>query len=723
MVDENLPRRFGKYTLIRHLATGGMAEIYLAIHRSLQGFEKLVVIKRILKRYCEDEEFIRMFLAEARIAATLNHPNIIQIFDVGSVQRDYFIAMEYVHGEDLRSIVGAMRRAGFKEFPMEMALGIARGLCKGLSYAHEHKGLDGEPLNIVHRDISPQNTIVTFPGEVKIVDFGIARAAMKDMQGDKEKGALRGKFPYMSPEQCQGQDLDRRSDLFSVAIILYELTTGRRLFKGKNEMDTIRRIVELPYPDPSKLKKDYPPELESIVMKGLARDRDERYADARDFGEALDEYVLKKQLKVTALEMSRFMEQLFEDKLVQQRELMKEGKKLADIVAEQEVEEITEMDFLEMTNIPTTGGTPAGTSLTASGVQVAPRKKTSPIVFVVIAVLVLAVGGLGTFLGLSVVKSRREAALRIGAVEVRSTPGKAAVWVDGAKQDRTTPVTVDELMVGIEYTIKLTKDGYEPYKQKVMLTRENPKFTLKADLVALEAVGDGVLKVSARPRDAVVIFDGKEQDKRGEVTITGVKPGAPHSLLVQHAEHKDHTETIRIKAGEVKQVSVKLEPRPLGDDEFLLSVVTEPEGASVTLDGDKIKGVTPIKKRLTWKKTLELLVSLSKHKDHSETLKPRKGKPLEVRLALKKKSKGGGGGGTSGGSGGGATGGKGKLVIDSQPWANVVIPGVGKFVTPFQTTLPSGKYKVKLSNPGGLSKTITVNVGPGETVRKRVKLQ
>ncbi|MBW2264145.1 MAG: serine/threonine protein kinase, partial [Deltaproteobacteria bacterium] len=581
MVDENLPRRFGKYTLIRHLATGGMAEIYLAIHRSIQGFEKLVVIKRILPRYSEDDEFIRMFLAEARIAATLNHPNIIQIFDVGSVHKDYFIAMEYVHGEDLRSVVGAMRKAGYKEFPPEMALGVVRGLCKGLSYAHDHKGLDGEPLNIVHRDISPQNTIVTFPGEVKIVDFGIARAAMKDMKD--EKGALRGKFPYMSPEQCRGRDLDKRSDLFSVAIMLFELTTGRRLFKGKNELDTIKRIVEKEYPRPTQLRKDYPPDLESIVMKGLARDRDERYADAREMGEALDEYIRDQKLKVSALEMSRFMEDLFKEKLAEQRELMKEGKKLADIVAEQEAEEITEMDFLDMTNIPTTGGTPGAMSVTSSGVMhVAPRKKTSPLVFVVIALLVLAVGGLGTFLGLGVLKARRNAALSIGVVQVETTPAKASVWVDGQKQGQATPTRVEKLMPGIEYVFKITKDGYEPFEKTVMLTKENPKFSLKAALVALAAVGDGVLKVSGKPRDAVIIFDGKEQEKRGKVTLTGVKPGAPHTLLVQHPEFEDFSETVRLKAGEVKALSFDLKPRPLADDEFLLAVETDPEGAAVS---------------------------------------------------------------------------------------------------------------------------------------------
>ena len=176
---EGLPRRFGKYTLLRKLAVGGMAELFLAIQRSVAGFEKLIVIKRILPSMNQDRAFIDMFLHEARIAATLSHPNIVQIFDVGQVDGTYFIAMEHVHGEDLRSIVRQMKRKGVNDFPLEHAISIVLGMCAGLAYAHEKRELDGSALNIVHRDISPQNVVVTFTGDVKIVDFGIAKSDAK----------------------------------------------------------------------------------------------------------------------------------------------------------------------------------------------------------------------------------------------------------------------------------------------------------------------------------------------------------------------------------------------------------------------------------------------------------------------------------------------------------------------------------------------------------------
>ena len=230
---DGLPRRFGKYTLLRKLAMGGMAELFLALQKSVAGFEKLLVIKRILPAMNRDRAFIDMLLHEARIAATLTHANIVQIFDVGQVDGTYYIAMEHVHGEDLRGIVRQMRKKGVIEFPLEHAIEIMLGVTSGLSYAHEKRDLDGSPLNIVHRDISPQNVVVTFSGDVKIVDFGIAKSDTK-MTIETQSGKLKGKVPYMSPEQARGEAIDARSDVFAVGVMLFELTTGRRLFKGQS---------------------------------------------------------------------------------------------------------------------------------------------------------------------------------------------------------------------------------------------------------------------------------------------------------------------------------------------------------------------------------------------------------------------------------------------------------------------------------------------------------
>jgi serine/threonine-protein kinase len=326
---EGLPRAFGKYTLLRKLAKGGMAELFVAVHKSVAGFEKLVVIKRILPALNSDRALVDMLLHEARTAATLSHPNIAQIFDVGVADDTYFICMEHVHGEDLRSIVRHMKKRDVREFPIEHALAIVLGMCAGLAYAHEKHSLDGVPLNIVHRDVSPQNVIVTYAGDVKLVDFGIAKSDAMAID-DTKSGRLKGKIPYMSPEQARGEPVDRRSDVFSTGVVLFELTTGRRLFKGANEYETLELICSRPYPKPSDVRADYPRELEEIVMKALARDREQRWDSAREMQAALEEFVRRGRIAVSGIALSQFMRSLFDDKLGDSRYLLHLGRRAAE---------------------------------------------------------------------------------------------------------------------------------------------------------------------------------------------------------------------------------------------------------------------------------------------------------------------------------------------------------------------------------------------------------
>ena len=347
-VTSAAPARFGKYTLLRRIAQGGMAEIFLALQRSVvpgreAPFEKLIVIKRILPELNGDEAFVDMLLHEASIAATLGHPNVAQVFDAGQIDGRYFIAMEHVHGEDLRAIVRQMKRKGRLEFPLEQAIAIVLGACAGLTYAHEKRGLDGAPLDVVHRDVSPQNIVVTFDGGVKVVDFGIAksggRAGSSVRDGgaarrpeDTQSGKLKGKVPYMSPEQARGEALDRRSDLFSLGTILFELTTGKRLFKGQSEFETLKLICDRDYPRPTEVKADYPKDLEVIVMKALAKDRDERYSTGRELSADLEAFVRERKLEVSRLSLERFMRELFAEQLAREEAALKEGIELASVL-------------------------------------------------------------------------------------------------------------------------------------------------------------------------------------------------------------------------------------------------------------------------------------------------------------------------------------------------------------------------------------------------------
>ncbi len=311
--------QLGKYQLIRRIATGGMAELFLARATAIHGFEKLVVLKRILPQHAESEEFIRMFLAEARLAATLHHPNIVQVYDIGEDESAYFFTMEYVQGQDLRKLVRAARKAD-RALPLEHILHIVMGVAAGLHHAHEKIGTDGRPLGIVHRDVSPSNVLVTYEGGVKIVDFGIAKAATA--QTATIAGTLKGKIPYMSPEQCRGESVDRRSDIFSIGTLLWELTTGARLFTGENEFAIINRVAAGTVPLPTSVRPDYPPELEAIVMRALTADREHRYSTALDLQIDLEDFAREARLPVSSTRMSKFMRELFEEEMRQTALLM-----------------------------------------------------------------------------------------------------------------------------------------------------------------------------------------------------------------------------------------------------------------------------------------------------------------------------------------------------------------------------------------------------------------
>ena len=302
---ETLPpgTRFGRYELIRRLAVGGMAELYLARASGIEGFEKIVVLKRILPQHAKHDDFVKMFLDEARLTASIQHANVAQVYDIGRCDDGLFFTMEYVHGEDVRSVMQTLV-ASRRGLPLEHALAIAIGSAAGLHAAHA--------MGIVHRDISPSNLLVSYDGCVKIIDFGIAKAARRETE--TRAGTLKGKIAYMSPEQCLGDHMDRRSDVFSLGIALYEMTTGQRLFPVENEYAAMRQIVDEDAPPPSTRKRGYPPELEAIVMRALRRRREERWGSAEEMQLALEQFVRMRGIAVSGAQLGYFMRDLFPER-------------------------------------------------------------------------------------------------------------------------------------------------------------------------------------------------------------------------------------------------------------------------------------------------------------------------------------------------------------------------------------------------------------------------
>jgi uncharacterized protein (TIGR02265 family) len=298
----------GRYELLRKLAAGGMGEVFLARQQGPVGFEKFLVIKTLLPHLTEDQDFVNMFFDEARIAAMLSHPNIVQIYDLGETAGRYYIAMEYVHGETLRATQAAAEpeRGGLT---LGLKCRIIAGAAQALDYAHDARNSAGQHLGLIHRDVSPHNIMIAFSGVVKLVDFGIAKANNKLAR--TATGVIKGKYAYMSPEQAYGETLDRRSDVFALGIVFHELLTGERLFRRDTDVETMEAVSELEIVPPSERVKGIPKALDVIVMKALARDQDDRYATCGQLQADLEAVIQQQRLAATAAHLAGFMRRLF----------------------------------------------------------------------------------------------------------------------------------------------------------------------------------------------------------------------------------------------------------------------------------------------------------------------------------------------------------------------------------------------------------------------------
>ena len=288
MLSPDLPRPFGPYMLLRRLAAGGMAEVYLARTRGAAGFEKQVALKRMHPHHAAHEGFDSMLLDEAKLSVSLSHRNIVQTLDLGCVDGAHVIVMEHVEGYDAQHVLETLRGAG-RVFPVGLAAYVIAEVCRGLDHAHRHRDGEGQPIGIVHRDVSPQNVLLSFAGEVKIADFGIAKA--KSRRSDPEAGVIKGKYFYMSPEQAWAEPLDHRSDVFSAGIVLWELLVGERLHQEKDIQSLLAAVRRAEVPAPSSLRADVPKELDEIVARSTVLNPAERYADAGAMADALVKYL------------------------------------------------------------------------------------------------------------------------------------------------------------------------------------------------------------------------------------------------------------------------------------------------------------------------------------------------------------------------------------------------------------------------------------------------
>lgn len=334
-------RAQSSYRVTERLESGGMAEVFRGEATSVAGFKKQVAIKRVLPHLASNEKFIRMFLDEARLSARLSHANIVQVFDIGRVENTYFIVMEFIDGVNLKHLVENLRNKR-QPFPAALACHIAIKVCEGLQYAHHLHDPDGQDLHIVHRDISPPNVLISRQGEVKIVDFGLAKAAHSVEK--TEPGVVKGKFSYLAPETAMGQEADAQADIFAVGIMLWEMLAGRKLFQGETDYQTVKMVQQAEVPSLRAINPAVPAELESILAVALAKDKRVRYADAAAFSDELLNFIFGNKMRVGAQDLARVVNEVVAERSRGAATLTKKDGSVIDQLIQEELLRFTSLD-------------------------------------------------------------------------------------------------------------------------------------------------------------------------------------------------------------------------------------------------------------------------------------------------------------------------------------------------------------------------------------------
>ncbi|MBK7858188.1 MAG: serine/threonine protein kinase [Archangiaceae bacterium] len=537
------PNQFGKYELQSRLAAGGMAEIFKARYPVAAGISKAVVIKRILPHYAANKQFIQMFTNEARIVMGLSHGNIAQVFDFGEIDGDWFIAMEYVDGQPLSKVLKRARTVGIQAFPTSFAVLVTIEMLKGLHYAHTRFDDSGKALKIVHRDVSPQNVLVSYEGQVKLVDFGIAKAKTAGRE-ETESGAVKGKYSYFSPEQARGKELDARTDVFAAGIVLYEMLCGQLPFQGRM-IDTMSRIVKGQFAPPRTLNPDITPALEQIMLTALAHDREKRYANAEAFQGALSSYLYQNAPSFQSSSLGSFVQFLFEPDLVAEGRPVMLQREFLDQVA------LWKKPLPAVPTEPSPQETAWGKDPQKSSGRKSSHSGPSPVTSEALArpplptavrhgLLALALlSGVGFSLaGWSIWSTTGTFSL-----ELSSQPSGASIFIDGAPWPKKTP-TLLELDAASPHELELTFPGMRDWSRSVS-RRRNERSSMHAELEKIEMSAPPVVP------DAGVV---------AEPVVPVVESGPPRSAGLPDVVFKVYPKAHAVKIPETKAARLKLNP-------------------------------------------------------------------------------------------------------------------------------------------------------------------
>jgi len=729
------PISFGKYLLLERINVGGMAEIFLARSRGVHGFKRILAIKKILPTMAEDEEFIAMFVDEARIAAELSHAGIVQIFELGKFEDDYYIAMEFVHGKDLRFIQERLVR---ERRPITIALAswIILRICEALDYAHTKKDPSGRPLGIIHRDVSPQNVIISYEGEVKICDFGIAKAANRSQK--TQAGVLKGKFGYMSPEQVRGLPLDGRSDIFTVGTLFYEMVTLERLFVGESDFSTLEKVRNADVVPPSTYNRDVPEELEEIILRALSKEVEDRFQSTAEFAEAIQAFMLNNEMS-SARELSGFMKETFSVELEAELRRLDEYQELPEASlqiiddAGRFAPEAAEPDNVDLD---------AKTLIFASSESGPdkPKKLAPP----------------------PIPKKPRSAPAGnpspSAGAPAELLDAKTMIFQDPDIQPEEDISELPTKGVMDRPDLRLVETGAaggaRPRKTGARSLREKLFFPMAVFVALLlgwslfvttrlqqrrpVAISTEVELITWPSTDVKVYLDGTQVASDTPFTARDMNPGV-HSLRVEREGYEQVEKRFELSAGTrmVMELSLrKIEetapesppaekppeektPEPVpGENPPVLIVDSDPSGATVYLDGKKI-GKTPLRRAdLKTRGRAKVYITHKGYKAGSKMVEMKPGEEHEVRLVLAKAS----------------TVRKpppekkkryGYLVANTRPWSKVYVDG--KYTgreTPIppdkKLRLTAGKHKVIFEIPGGKRYAFEIEVEP-ERVLKLIK--
>ena len=676
---ESYPQPFGRYFLTQKIALGGMAEIFRAKSVGAEGFEKIVVVKRILPHFCEDESFVTMFQDEARVAAHLNHANVVQIFDFDQVDGLFYIAMEYVEGQDLKRVLDFGAKNG-PPLSIAQAVLIMIEAGQGLDYAHKRE-VDGQPLNIIHRDISPHNMMVSYNGEVKIMDFGIAKAASRSTK--TRVGTVKGKCAYMSPEQARGRPLDGRSDLFALGVCLWEMLSGKRLFVGESDFETLNNVLKAEVPSLTEMNPEVPADLDRIVQRSLAKEREDRQRDVSEFVGDLRRWFYSTVPDPSAVSLRNYMHTLFSDEI---------SKLKSDVAAEAQA--LAELRTNAGVRRPNTSSSNVAISMpedatVALDTAAGPARDSEATVALDPSIAASLPGRSGATMmsqaAIAPAKSKTGLYVGIGILVV----GLAAVGAFIGMRPTDPPPAPAPVVAAVPPT------PAEPEVKKVKITIKAPG--------AKEIEVNGQIEAT---------FNGKDDGAGNQVDLT-VDEGAELKILAIAEDGRKQLLRVESAAdGAVHKVELPPPAKPTPVAQAASPVVVlqvEPENAAVQVNGKPVT-LTGGNFKVPDAKlgdTIKVAATAEGYKafDEAFLVKNPQIETFDVKLEKERA----------------AVApvvkpvGKGTVTISADPWAKISLKGKDYNITPRSIELPAGSYVFTLTK-GQVTKSLKVTIKPGQTL-------